>query len=150
MGGEWIWEGRTEAELACLALGPGQECPFIVEIAAQDMGSFLIHPDASAIERSAVSLPVGSLSLVRDGSQYVRIVGQVRNDQPSTVKNVALSGVLLDAEGEIVSLGSTYLAVAEGMVPGESVGFEIRVHDSAYSVQTPFVEYRVYAQAERD
>jgi hypothetical protein len=150
MGGEWIWEGRTEAELPCLVLGPGQECPFIVEIAAQDMASFLIHPDATVAERSSVSLPVGSLSLVRDGSQYVRIVGQVRNDQSSTVKNVVLSGVLLDAQGEIVSLGSTYLAVAEGMEPGESVDFEIRIHDSAYSVQTPFVQFRVYTQAERD
>ena len=150
MGGEWIWEGRTEADLPCLVLGPGQECPFIVEIAAQDMGSVLIHPDANVTERSAVSLPVGSLSLVRDGSQYVRIVGQVRNDHSSTVKNVVLSGVLLDAQGEIVALGSTYLAVAEGMAPGESVRFEIRIHDPTYSAQTPFVQFRVYAQAERD
>ena len=108
-----------------------------------------IHPDATVTERSSVSLSVGSLSLVRDGSQYVRIVGQVRNDQPSRVKNVILSGVLLDAQGEIVSLGSAYLAVAEGVEPGESAGFEIRIHDSAYSVETPFVNYRVYLQAER-
>jgi hypothetical protein len=150
MGGEWIWQGRTEAGLPCLVLAPGQECPFIVEIAAQDMASFLIHPDANVTERNAVSLPVGSLSLVRDGSQYVRIVGEVRNDQPSEVKNVALAGVLLDAQGEIVSLGSAYLAVAEGVAPGESVGFEIRIHDSMNRVETPFVSYRVYAQAERD
>jgi hypothetical protein len=150
MGGEWIWEGRTEAEIPCLSLGPGQECPFIVEIAAQDMASFLIHPDASVTERSSVSLPVGSLSLVRDGSQYVRIVGQVRNDQSSKVKNVVLSGVLLDAQGEIVSLGSAVLAVAEGVEPGESVDFEIRIHDSTYRVETSFVNYQVYVQAERD
>jgi hypothetical protein len=114
------------------------------------MASFLVHPDAIVAERCSVSVPVESLSLVRDGSQYVRITGQVRNDQSSTVKNVALSGVLLDAQGEIVSLGATYLAVAEGIEPGESVGFEIRIHDSAYSVRTPFVQFRVYAQAERD
>jgi hypothetical protein len=148
MGGEWIWEGRTEADLPCLALGPGQECPFIVDITAQDMASFLIHPDANVTERSSVSLPVGSLSLVRDGTQYLRIRGQVRNDQRLAVKNVVLSGVLLDAQGEIVSLGSTYLGVAEGLQPGESASFEIRIQDSTYTVQAPLSTYRVYAQAE--
>lgn len=150
MGGEWIWEGRTEADLPCLVLGPGQECPFVVEISAQNMGSFLVHPDGQVTERSAVSLPLGSASLLRDGSQYVRIVGQARNDQSFRVKNVVLSGVLLDAQGEIVGLGSAYLAVAAGVEPGESVDFEIRIHDPAYSIETPFVEYQVYAQAERE
>ena len=48
-GGEWIWHGRTTAEYACLILAPGQTCPFSVQIAALDMGSFLIHPDAAVV-----------------------------------------------------------------------------------------------------
>jgi hypothetical protein len=148
MGGEWIWHGRTEADMGCLLVAPGEECPFVVEISAQDMASFLIHPDASATERHSASLVTSALALARDSTEYVRITGQVRNDQPFSVKNVALSGVLLDAQGEIVGLGSSHL-VAEDIHPGQSLGFEIRVRDSAQSVGTSFSGYRVYAQAER-
>lgn len=149
MGGEWIWHGRTEADVACLLLTPGQECPFIVEITAQEMASVLIHPDASATERQSVPLEASGLRLARDGTRYVTLSGQVVNAHPFPVRNVALSCVLLDAAGEIVSLGSAYV-VGEGIEPGQAVDFEIRIQDSAYRVQTPFASYRVYAQAERD
>lgn len=149
MGGEWIWHGRTEADVACLLLAPGEECPFIVEITAQDMASVLIHPDASATERQSVPLEAGGLRLACDGTRYVTLSGQVVNTYPFSIQNVALSGVLLDAAGEIVSLGSAYV-VGAGIEPGQAVDFEIRIQDSAYSVGTPFASYRVYAQAERD
>jgi hypothetical protein len=149
MGGEWIWHGKTEADLACLLLAPGEVCPFIVEITAQDMASFLIHPDARGAERQSAPLEAGGLRLARDGTEYVTISGQVTNTHSTKIKNVILSGVLLDAAGEIVSLGSTYL-IEEDIEPGQTVDFEIRTHDSAHSVGTPFTDYRVYAQAERN
>ena len=148
-GGEWIWQGRTEADLSCLLLAPGEECPFEVEITAQDMASFMIHPDASTTGRESAPLQASGLRLTRDGTEYVTISGRVVNTHPFMVKNVILSGALLDAADEMVSLGSTYV-IEEDIKPGQSLDFEIRIHDSTYSVETPFVSYRVYAQAERD
>jgi hypothetical protein len=149
MGGEWIWHGRTEADVPCLLLAPGEACPFVVDITAQNMASFVIHPDASVTERRAAPLEASGLRLARDGTQYVMVSGQVTNTHLFKVKNVALSGVLLDAAGEIVSLGSSYL-LKEDIEPGQVVDFTIRIHESAYAAGTPFVNYRVYAQAERD
>jgi hypothetical protein len=149
MGGEWLWHGRTEANVPCLLLAPGEECPFDVEITAQDMASFLIHSDASATERQSVPLEADGLRLSRDSTGYVQIAGQVRNDQPFRIKNVVLSGVLLDDKGEMVSLGSTYL-LQEDIGPGQIVEFDIRVEDPMNRLGVPFTDYRVYAQAERD
>jgi len=42
-----------------------------------------------------------------------------------------------------VSLGSTYV-LQEDIMPGDSVPFSLRVE------RVPFVDYRLYAQAERD
>jgi hypothetical protein len=113
------------------------------------MASFLIHPDASATERESAPLAASGLRLARDGTEYVTVSGRVTNTHSFKVKNVILSGVLLDAAGEIVSLGSTYL-IEEDVEPGQVVDFGIRIHDPTYSVKTPFFSYRVYAQAERD
>jgi hypothetical protein len=121
----------------------------MVQITAQDMASFLIHPDARATDRQSAPLEASGLRLARDGTAYVTISGQVENAHLFKVKNVVLSGVLVDAAGEIVSLGSTYL-IEEDVEPGQVVDFEIRIHDPMYSARTTFVGYQVYAQAERD
>jgi hypothetical protein len=149
MGGEWIWHGRTEADVACLLLAPGESCPFVVDITAQNMASFVIHPDASATERQSAPLEASGLRLARDVTEYVTLSGRVSNTHPFKVKNVMVSGVLLDSADEIVSLGSRYL-IGQDIEPGQSVEFEIRIHDSTYRMGTSFVDYRVYAQAERD
>jgi hypothetical protein len=142
-GGEWLWHGKTEAEFPCLLLAPGEVCPFLVEITAQDMASFLIHPNGTAVERESVRLEPGGVQIVEDGTGYVRITGKATNANPFKVKNVTVSGVLLDAKDEIISLGSTYV-LQENIGPGASVSFDLRVK------KRPYARYRLYAQAERD
>ena len=142
-GGEWLWHGQTEAEFPCLLLAPGETCPFLVEITAQDMASFLIHPNGTPVERESARLEPSGLRVVQDGTGYVRISGTATNTSWFKVKNVTVAGVLLDAKGEIVSLGSTYV-LQENIEPGASVSFDLRIK------KTPYVRYRLYAQAERD
>ncbi|MCU0522928.1 MAG: hypothetical protein MUF84_19855 [Anaerolineae bacterium] len=48
--GEYIWHGALEADFGCMLLAPGEACPFTAEIAAYDMGSFLVHADAVIAE----------------------------------------------------------------------------------------------------
>jgi len=142
-GGEWLWHGKTEAEFPCLLLGPGEECPFSVEITAQDMASFLIHPNAVATERESAPVTLSALRLDDQGPGYLRISGTATNDSPFKVKNVTVAGVLLDANGGIVRLGSTYV-LQEDIAPGESVPFDLRIE------KAPYTRYQLYAQAERD
>jgi hypothetical protein len=142
-GGEWIWFGATQAEFACLLLAPGETCPFSVEITAQDMASFLVHPDAAPTGRESAPVTLSNLNMARDPSDYVRITGTATNANPFKVKNVITCGVLLDSSGEIVSMGSSYV-LQEDIQPGASVQFDLRVPSK------PYAEYQLYTQAERD
>ena len=143
VGGEWHWHGETEAEFAALLLAPGEEWPFSVAITAQDMASFLIHPDASATERQSLPVELSDVKVTTDSTGYLRIAGTATNVNDVAVKNVTVSAVLLDANGQIVSLGSTYV-LQEDIEPGASVSFDLRV------TKEPYVSYQLYAQAERD
>jgi LysM repeat protein len=140
-GGEWLWHGKTDAEFPCLLLAPGEACPFLVETTAQDMASFLIHPNAVAVERQSVGVELGDLRLNDQGTRYLTISGTATNGNSFKVGNVTVAGVLLDANAEIVGLGSTY--VVQDVEPGESVSFDL------YIEKAPYVRYRLYAQAER-
>jgi hypothetical protein len=142
-GGEWIWHGKTEADFGCLLLAPGEECPFSVQITARNMVSFLIHADATATGRQSAPVALSNLRVVRDGSSFVRITGTATNRNSFNVKSVTVSGALLDASGQIVSLGSTYVVQA-GIVPGGSVPVDLRIPAES------FANYRLYAQAERE
>jgi hypothetical protein len=65
------------------------------------------------------------------------------NSNPFEVKNVVVSGVLLDGSGQMVETGAAYV-LQDGIEAGESVRFDVRIwHEE-------FVTYRLYAQAERD
>jgi len=142
-GGEWVWHGQMEADFACLLLAPGEACPFSVEITAQDMASFLIHPDAVATERESTPVRLSGVRLVADGTDYLRITGTATNGSSLKAKNVTVSGVLLDASGQIVSVGSTYV-LEVGIAPSGSVRFDLRIE------KEPYVRYQLYAQAEQD
>jgi hypothetical protein len=142
-GGEWIWHGTTEADIPCLLLAPGEECPFRVQITAQDMASFLIHPDAVPTGRESAPLELGNVRASDEGTDYLRIRGTATNNNPVKVKNVVVSGVLRDGGGQIVSLGSTYV-LQEDIEPGESVRFDLRIE------KEPYASYELHAQAERD
>jgi LysM repeat protein len=143
VGGEWHWHGETEAVFAALLLAPGEEWPFRVAITAQDMASFLIHVDAAPTDRESAEVELSDIRLVDGGTGYVQIAGTATNRNPFEVKNVTVSGVLTDASGEIVSLGSTYV-LQQGIEPGASVRFDVRIEKTSY------VSYRLFTQAERD
>jgi LysM repeat protein len=143
VGGEWLWHGEAEADFAALLLAPGEEWPFEIEIVAQDMASFLIHPDAEATDRESVPVALSDVRLVDEGTGYLRISGTATNTSAYDAKNVTVSGVLLDGNGQIVSVGSAYV-LEEDITSGEAVTFDVRVAREAYA------SYQVYAQAERD
>jgi hypothetical protein len=142
-GGEWVWHGKTDAAFGCLLLAPGETCPFGVEITARNMASFLVHADATVTGRQSVPVTLSNLRVTRDGSSYVRITGTATNSNSFTVKNVNVAGTLLDANGQIVSVGSTYI-VQTGIVPGGSVSVDLRLPAASYA------NYRLYGRAEQE
>ena len=86
---------------------------------------------------------IGNMRLVDEGTGYLRISGTATNASAYDVKNMTVSGVLIDGNGQIVSVGSAYV-LQEDIAPGEAVSLSVRVAKEAYA------SYQVYAQAERD
>ncbi len=78
-----------------------------------------------------------------DAGSYARIRGTATNGNAFAVKNVIVSGALLDANRQIVAVGSCF-GLQEDIAPGASVPFELHV------TQEPYTDYRLYIQAERD
>ena len=93
--------------------------------------------------RASAPVELSGVQLVDQGTGYLQIRGTATNSNPFEVKNVTVSGVLLDASGQIVSLGSTY-ALQQDIALSASVGFDVRIG------KTPHVSYQLYVQAERD
>jgi hypothetical protein len=137
------WHGAIEADYACLLLAPGEACPFVAAITAQDMAAFLVHPDAVPTGRESAPVELSELSLTYDGTSHVRFTGTATNVNPFKIKNVIVSGVLLDASEQIVSMGSTYV-LEQDIASNESVQFDVRIPHE------PFESHSFYAQAERD
>jgi hypothetical protein len=140
-GGEWIAHGAMEAQISCAVLGPGESCPFIAEIAGQNMTSFLVHPDAKVAEwHESVGVTLSDTKITDAGTSYVRIGGVATNPHSYAIKNVVISGVLLDASGQMVSMGTGVVTALEA---GASTDFEVYVAKKAY------VSYRLNARAEQ-
>jgi len=138
------WHGPIEVYAPCPLLAPGAECPFSLEIYPRDYVAYHLHPEGAAIEyREPAAVELSGVQVVDAGSNTVRIVGTATNANSFAVKNVIVSGVLLDAGGQMVSIGSTF-GLEEDIAPGVSVLFGVRV------AKEPYVRYRLYAQAERD
>jgi hypothetical protein len=135
--------GPIDVDVPCLLLAPGQECPFSVEIPARRIEAFLLHPDGRPSPTESTTVALSGLSLSYDGLESVRITGIATNENPYMVKNIVIAGVLRDAGGQIVSLGSTYV-LREDIKPNESVRFDLRIK------RVPFARYWLYTQAERD
>ena len=135
--------GPLQARVPFLLLAPGETTPFSVELAARRVVSFLLHPQGRPTGRQSAPVELRNLNLVYDSTESVRITGRAVNVNPFKVKNVALGGVLLDAGGQIVSLGSAFV-LQEDIQPNAAVSVDLRID------RVPFVRYYVYAQAERD
>lgn len=140
-GGEWIAHGALAAEIVCPLLGPGEACPFTAEIAAQDMASFLVHPDAEIAEwREPVAVTLSDIKAADTGAGYVRLTGAATNPHPYAIKNVTFAGMLLDANGQMVSLGNGLVTRIEA---GAAAPFEVYVPKEAYA------SFQVTARAEQ-
>lgn len=135
--------GPLKADLPFLLLRPGESCPFSIEIAARRVVSFLLHPEGRATGRESVPVVLGNIAFYYDSAESVRIVGTVTNKNPYKIKNVAVAGVLKDAGGQIVSLGSTFV-LEEDILPNAAVRFDLRIP------RVSFARYELFAQAERD
>jgi hypothetical protein len=140
---EGFRHGPIEAEVPCLLLGPGQQCPFSVEIPARRVQSFLLHPDGRPTGTESTSVALSGLSLSYDGMESVRITGIATNKNPYKIKDIVIAGVLRDASDQIVSLGAAYV-LREDIEPDASVRFDLRIK------RVPFAHYWLYTQAERD
>ncbi len=86
---------------------------------------------------------MSDVNLAYDGLNSVRITGTATNENPFKAKDVIVAGVLIDASGQMVSLGWTHM-LQEDILPGSGVWFDVRVE------LVPFTSYQLYAQAERD
>ncbi|MBN2001891.1 MAG: hypothetical protein JXA21_00935 [Anaerolineae bacterium] len=139
--GEWHWHGAIDAEIVCNLLGPGESCPFTASITGQNMATFHVHPDAVVAEWHEASPVTLSDSKASDtGAGYVRITGTATNPNVYPIKNIVISGALLDANGQMLSLGT---AVVPSLEAGASAQFEVYVEKKAY------VNYQLYARAEQ-
>jgi hypothetical protein len=143
VGGEWDWHAEPDAEFAALLLAPGEVWPFSIKLTAQNMASFLIHPDAAPTGRESTAVDLSNTKIVQTGTDFVRVTGTATNNSIYKVKNVTVAGTLLNANGQIVSVGSTYV-LQQDIEPGASVDFDLRIEKAA------FASYQLYAQAERD
>ena len=107
------------------------------------MASFLIHADATILEwHEAATAETQNISLTDDGSGYVRIIGTVYNQNAYAIKNVMVTGVLLDSMEQWVSYGTATLL--EKIEPGAGVNFEVWVE------KAPYANYTLFVMAERD
>jgi hypothetical protein len=140
---EGFRHGPLRAEVPFLLLAPGETTPFSIELAARRVVSFLLHPEGRPTGQQSAAVELRNVSLVYDSTESVRVTGRAVNINPFKIKNVALGGVLLDAGGQIVSLGVAFV-LEEDIQANAAVSFDLRIE------RTPFVRYYVYAQAERD
>ena len=74
------------------------------------------------------------------GVSYVKLTGTATNAHPYAVKNVVISGTLLDANGQIVSMG-------KGIVPRIEAG--ATANFSVYVEKQPYASYHLTVQAEQ-
>lgn len=140
-GGEYITHGRMQAEFGCSLLGPGESCPFVAELAGQNMASFLVHPDAVVAEwHESVGVMLSDTKIVDTGTNYVRISGTATNPNAYAIKNVTISALLLDDSGQIVSMGT---GVVTSLEAGAATNFEVYVAKKAYTT------YQLHARAEQ-
>jgi hypothetical protein len=135
--------GPVDVYAPCSFLEPGAECPFSLQMYARPYVAYRLHANGTpVVYRRPASLEVSGLSVFRDGVGNVRMQGTATNGNAFPVGNPIFAGALVDAEGDVVSVGS-YMGLGE-LAPGDSVAFDVRVE------YQPYATYRLYAQATQD
>jgi hypothetical protein len=103
----------------------------------------LLHPEGRATGRESAAVELVDVRFEDSGWGSVRFTGQAFSPHPFKIKNVVVIGALVDEEGRMVEMGSTWV-LREDIEPGAGVPFDLRV------VRAPYQAYQLYAQAERD
>jgi hypothetical protein len=135
--------GSVDVYAPCPFLQPGAECPFSLQMYSRPYVAYRLHANGTPIVyRQPASLVLSGLSVFRDGIGNVRMQGTVTNGNAFVVRNPTIAGVLIDADGDIVSVGSTI--VLGKVAPGDSVQFDVRVEHQ------PYARYELYMQATQD
>lgn len=132
--------GPIKANVACLLLTPGDECPFVVEATSKNLVSVILHPEGAPTSRGAAPLTFTVTGRYQDAVGYVHLSGRVNNANPFAVKNVTVNGALLNAQGEIVSTGMTILV--DSIAANGSATFDVAIK------YVPYANYRLYVQGE--
>jgi len=132
--------GPIKANVACLLLAPGEECPFVVEATSKNLVSVILHPEGAPTSRSAAPLTFAVTGRYQDVVGYVHLTGWVHNPNAYAVKNVTVNGALLNAQGEIVSTGMTILV--DSIAANGSATFDVTIKYVLYA------SYRLYVQGE--
>ncbi len=137
--------GPVDTYCPCPFLEPGAECPFSIEIYERNYAAYGLHPYGQPMAfhtwHEPASVTVSNLNVSNDGIGNVRITGTVANKNDFTVKSATIAGVLMDADGRIVSEGST--VVLGGIEPGASASFDLRIE------YEPYARYELYVQGVR-
>lgn len=131
--------GPVRADMQCPILGPGDVCPFIIEVTDKDLAEVMLHPEGRPTDRrqpAPVQLRTGGR--YTDAIGYVHITGSVYNPNPFAVQDITINGVLLDG-GQIVSIGRDL--ILGPVAAGANAPFDVMVR------YTPYSQTQLYVQA---
>jgi hypothetical protein len=131
--------GPVREKVPCPILEPGSSCPFTLEAADKGITQVMLHPDGYPIDRHTVPVELRNVGHYQDALGYVHVTGTVYNPNPVTVRDVTITGVLVDQAGEIVSLGGALLV--QPLEAGASARFEVLIR------HVPYVRYELFVQA---
>jgi hypothetical protein len=128
---------------ACDLLAPGADCPFSATLQPRNYVSYQLHPEGTPVEYSRPApLVLTNVTVEADWIGYVRIRGTATNRNEFLLDDAFVSAVLLDASGQIVSVGWTI--VPGELEPGASASFDLSIEQVAYT------SYELQAQGVRD
>ena len=135
--------GPVDVYAPCSFLEPGAKCPFSLQMYTRPYVAYRLHANGTpVVYRRPASLGISGLSVFRDGIGNVRVKGTATNGNAFTVRDPKFAVALIDADGDVVSVG--YAIVLGEIAPGASVQFDVRIE------YQPYARYELYVQATQD
>jgi hypothetical protein len=132
--------GPIRAEISCPILGPGGACPFTVEAIDKSLAEVMLHPEGyPSTRRQPIPAEARGVGLYTDALGHLHIAGSLYNPNSVAIQDASISGVLRDAQGEIVSVGTA--VVIGPLAPNASDRFDILLQ------YAPYATYQLYIQA---
>lgn len=130
--------GPIKVNVQCPVLEPGESCPFLLEAIDKGITQVMLHPDGHPTERRTMPVETRGVSSYRDTLGYVHITGSVFNPNPVAIRDVTVTGALIDDRGEIVSTGVALLI--QTIEAGASASFDVLVRHAPYTRTQLFVQ----------